>query len=69
MNQRLLWSAHDELTSLRKHARITGCDLRELVDIPPKTRAAMELFCKTHPRDAEDVQESLDVRDWMLERL
>ncbi len=63
------WAAHDELKSLRKHASITGCNLRELVEVPPAVRRRIEQYCVEHPHECEDIREGLAMRDWMLERL
>ncbi len=60
----------DELRSLRVFAERTGADLRELVEIPPEQRAKLARYCAEHPPSfTVSIRASIQMRDWMLERL
>ena len=62
--------ARIEYASLRHYCTLHPDEsLRELIVIPEPTRARMEAFCRDCPRDADDVQYSLDFRDYMLDLL
>ena len=62
----LRWQALRELASLRTHARRTGCDLEDLIGVPPRIRAHLEAFVEAEPVAGRPVREALMMRDYML---
>lgn len=56
-----------ELTYLVRLSQRTGEPVREMIAVPDDVRAALEEFCLLFPSDAGWVQESLDLRDLILD--
>lgn len=69
-------TARQEFSSLLDFARITYSGarpvttiLREMIEVPPRERAAIEAFCDRNPTDAIAFEHALEIRDYMLELL
>lgn len=56
-----------ELSYLVRLSLRTGEPVRDMIAVPDDVRAALEEFCVHFPSDAAWVQESLDLRDLMLD--
>jgi len=62
-------AAIHEARELRDMAQRTGEDIVALITVPYDVRLELEAFCATHPADAFEIEESLRMRDAMLDYL
>ncbi len=69
MNLVVRHKAGAELQSLRTLRQNVPFDLRELVDVPPRIRAAIvDYLREADPDERREILTALAMRDWMLER-
>ncbi len=58
-----------ELASLRTLQRYAPFDLRELISVSPRQRAAIVAYLReADPEERQEILTALAMRDWMLQR-
>jgi hypothetical protein len=68
MNARLRRAAREELASIIAYCKRTGEDPRNMIKIPDNIKATLEAFIEANPEAAEEIEEAMDTRDYMLSR-